>query len=58
VKEFLAQKKVEVLDWSAMFPDLHPMKQIWTKFNKLVKSINLSSLSDLRAIIEVGWVGL
>jgi transposase len=58
VKEFLAQKKVEALDWPAMSPDLNPIEQIWTELKKLVKRRNPSSVPDLRAIIEAEWAGL
>lgn len=55
VKEFLAQKKVKVLDWPAMSPDLNPIEQIWQLLKVKVKARNPSGIPALKTIIQEEW---
>jgi len=55
VKEFLAQKKVRVLDWPAMSPDLNPIEQIWQLLKVKVKARNPSGIPALKTIIQEEW---
>jgi len=55
VKEYLAQKKVKVLTWPAMSPDLNPIEQIWQELKQRVKVRHPTNIRVLKEVIEDEW---
>lgn len=55
VKQFLATKKINVMEWPAMSPDLNPIEQIWGELKKMVKGRNPRNINTLKVIIEEEW---
>lgn len=55
VKEFLQKKRVKVLFWPAMSPDLNPIEHIWGVLKQRVKAKNPSSIPALKDFIQSEW---
>ena len=55
VTEFLAQKKVRILEWPSQPPDLNPIKHLWEHIERKISFRKPSNQHDLFKLIKRTW---
>lgn len=55
VEKFLHDRRVTVLPWPALSPDLSPIENLWNIVSKKVYAQNLPTLDDLWSAIQREW---
>ena len=55
VTEFLAQKKVLILEWSSQSPDLNPIEHLWKHIERKISVRKPSNQHDLFELIKRTW---
>ena len=52
---FLKKKRVKVLDWPSMSPDLNPIKHVWYHPKRQVEMRQPSNLHELKDVVATEW---
>jgi len=52
---FLERKKVKVLDWPSMSPDLNPIEHLWGVLKRKVEASQPKNITDLKRLIQQQW---
>ena len=52
---FLKKKRVKVLDWPSMSPDLNPIKHVWNHPKRQVEMRQPSNLHELKDVVATEW---
>ena len=55
VTEFLAQKKVRILEWPSQSPDLNPVEHLWEHIERKISVRKPSNQRDLFQLIKRTW---
>ena len=55
VTEFLAQKKVRILEWPSQSPDLNPIEHLWEHIERKISVRKPSNQHDLFELIKRTW---
>lgn len=53
--EFLKKKKVKVLTWPSMSPDLNPIEHLWNVLKRNISKHQPSNLRELKDIVNQEW---
>ena len=49
------KKKVKVLDWPSMSPDLNPIEHLWQILKRKVEQHQCSNIQQLKDVISTEW---
>ena len=52
---FLKKKRVKVLDWPSMSPDLNPIEHVWNHLKRQVEQRQPSNLHELKDVVATEW---
>ena len=52
---FLKKKKVKVIEWPSMSPDINPIEHLWGVLKRKVEQRQPSSRSQLKEVISEEW---
>ena len=52
---FLKKKRVKVLDWPSMSPDLNPIEHVWNHLKRHVEQRQPSNLHELKDVVITEW---
>ena len=55
VKNFLQEKKVDILDWPGNSPDPNPIENLWHVMKNEVADQHPTSMKSLKTAIEIVW---
>ena len=55
-QEFLANKKVRLLEWPGNFPDLNPIENVWSLVVKNLPLTLPKNVNDLWARVQQAWM--
>lgn len=55
VKEYLADKHIDVMEWPSQSPDLNPIEHLWSIIKKKIAPLNCKNITELKAAIVTEW---
>lgn len=55
VKQWIADKKINVLDWPAQSPDLNPIEHLWEELDRRIRTENYSKADNLMTSLIEEW---
>lgn len=54
-KAYLMNQQVNVLDWPAQSPDLNPIENLWSEFDRQLQDRNCNTPNQLFEVLQAGW---
>ncbi|KAG0424891.1 Transposable element Tcb2 transposase, partial [Dictyocoela muelleri] len=55
VKEYLENRKIDVMIWPSQSPDLNPIEHLWAILKKRIAIVKVKNLTELKDVIVKEW---